>query len=389
MSNPSAAGGTPAGFTPGPSGETGGNPQSPFSIPEPAPARQSDHVPSPQSLRRRGSAWLGQDADGNSISGTGDVYSQATEGSPPSSPSGRLTFRSPTSGRAVLSRNASESDLVVDASGNVVSDLGSLLNAGMVEEDGQGGYRLVGQAAGTEGGQQQVDPQDAAREATERAAQEAAARAVPFTDSNAEGLVQYLQSNHAALFANLSEVMSDLSLSGILPSHLLESAAQDLGMTTEDARGVVAHVAQAFRQQYQQRLAETGIDIESFERWAKDSKTDKQTKEILQRAIKAHAQDRDPASYDLAISRYLAEFAGKYPHEFMRQIGDNPNFKFDRTTNTVLVNVPGLGTTDAATAFRQGWATTRRSASRDARGRYSQQNVDPYPPSAFTPGQRG
>jgi hypothetical protein len=252
----------------------------------------------------------------------------------------------------------------------------------MIEADGLT-YKMVGQQdAGAGEGDQQVDPQDAA----EQTAREAAERAVPLADQQEEGIVQYLQSEHASLFANLSEVMSDLSLSGIVPSHLLESAAQQLGVSTEDARGVLAHVAGAFRQQYQARLAETGIDVESFEKWANDPKTDRQTKEILSRAIKSHAQDRDPTSYDLVIAKYLADFAGRYPHEFMAQIGDNPHFKFDRTTNTVLVDVPGLGTTDAATAFRQGWATTRR-VSRDARGRYSgQQPAEFEQPSAFTPG---
>jgi hypothetical protein len=64
----------------GTSGNPFGGPTSPFAITPPSPTRDISSVPSPQQLGRRVSAWIGNDADGNEISGTGDIWAQAAEG---------------------------------------------------------------------------------------------------------------------------------------------------------------------------------------------------------------------------------------------------------------------------------------------------------------------
>jgi hypothetical protein len=51
-----------------------------LTVPEPVPARDMSRVPSPQSLGRRASAWIGTDGQGNQISGEGDPFAMATEG---------------------------------------------------------------------------------------------------------------------------------------------------------------------------------------------------------------------------------------------------------------------------------------------------------------------
>jgi hypothetical protein len=79
-----------------------------LSITPPSPTTDISRVPSPQELGRRASAWIGRDPmTGEEISGTGDIFAQATEGERKARPSGALRFQTP-SGRAVLPKSASE-----------------------------------------------------------------------------------------------------------------------------------------------------------------------------------------------------------------------------------------------------------------------------------------
>jgi hypothetical protein len=384
--------GTPPGAVPGmPSGDAGAAPGNPFGAQQllvDGPGRQEprdlSNLPSPQSLGRRAAVWLGKDAEGNEISGEGDPFAQATEASQKKASKGPLRFQT-SGGRSVLPKNADESTLVLDSEGNTISDLGSLLQAGLIEADGLT-YKLVGdQDAGPEV-DQKVGPEDAAEAAARESAEKAAAQQVPFEDQQTEAFVQSIQQTQ--LYANLTELMSDPNFSGVVPSAVLESAAAELGVPTEQARATIAHIAAQFQQQAIRYISDAGIDPQNLMNWLKsDNGADKETKELLSKAMKAHSQGRSLEGYNAVVARFLATLARDHPEALMSQLEGVANIRKDPSTGAVLVDIPGMGETSFEVAARQGWLKTRRGGGRDGRGRYTTSQPQPFEePSSFAPG---
>jgi hypothetical protein len=226
---------------------------------------------------------------------------------------------------------------------------------------------LVGQQAGggTEGAQE-VSPEDA----VEQAAQRAAERAVPLADQQAENIAQYIAENHAQLYASLSEIMSDANFSGLVPAHLIETAAQQLGVSTEDARSTLGYVARQFQAQAVRYIQDQGIDYASLQNWLKsDHGADKETRELLSKAMREHSQDRSLEGYDLVISRFLATLAREHPESLLQQLEGVANIRKDPSTGAVLVDIPDMGTTSFEVAARNGWLKTRRGGQQPRDGR--------------------
>jgi len=266
----------------------------------------------------------------------------------PQAPSS-ITFRSPD-GFSIMAREARRDSLVVGADGEVISSLGALLNCGMIEER-NGSYVMAGEA------QEAPEVDQQAHQQVDTPTPDAPVQ--DLLPDGAEAIVSHLANSYGDAYRSIEAIV----VGGKTPSASdIDAAASAMGITHDEASGLVQKVVATFAEQATLAVAGMVGDADAVFAWAN---SDPQGKALFHQARAMQARDRSLEGYALLSQQYILALADKDPKAVVAGLvagGGKAHVEAGR----VMVDLGnGMGTTPLAAAFKSGLAgfTGKRSRS--------------------------